>query len=232
MIMIEKGNLRAVEVAQKLRQTSFYKMPASTKYHNNFEGGLLEHSTNVWYNLEKLTADLGLEWQDPSSPFIIAMLHDACKIDAYFLNRDYGVWERNPGHPAGHGDLSIKVISQLGIDLTEEEMVCIRWHMGAFDDKEHWSDFTDAMHLYPNVFWTHVADMMATHIDEIKSVDTLVKAEPKVESTPTFTCEICGELQYGYGNNPQPVVDHGLCCDKCNYEKVIPARMGVKFSEE
>ena len=221
--MIGNGSLRAVEVAQKLRQTSFYKMPASTQYHNNFEGGLLEHSTNVWHNLEKLTADLELDWQDPSSPFIIAMLHDACKIDAYFFNRDYGVWERNPDHPAGHGDLSLAIISQLGIDLTDEERACIRWHMGAFDEREHWSDFTDAIHLYPNVLWTHVADMMAAHIDEIK-VDT----KPEVKSTPTFTCVLCGELQHGYGNNPQPVADHGLCCDKCNVRKVIPARLGVQ----
>lgn len=221
------GNLRAVEVSKKLRQTSFYRMPASTKYHNNFEGGLFDHCTGVWANLEKLTSSLGLQWQDPSSPFIIAMLHDACKIDAYLYNPDYKCWERNENHPAGHGDLSLAVISQLGIELTEEEMACIRWHMGAFDDKEHWNDFTEAIHLYPNVFWTHVADMMSAHIDEVK-----VAPAPKVEGTPAFSCVICGELQYGYGNNPQPVVDHGLCCDKCNYEKVIPARMGVKFSEE
>ena len=161
-------NERMAVVAAKLRQTSFYKMPASSHYHSNFEGGLLDHSTRVWLNLERLTSALGLEWGDPSSPFIIAMLHDACKIDAYYYNRDYGCWERNEKHRTGHGDLSLIVAEEIGIELTEEEKACIRWHMGAFDREECWPQFIEAIHQYPNVLWTHVADMMASHIDEVE----------------------------------------------------------------
>lgn len=161
-------NERMAEVAAKLRETSFYQMPASTRWHNNFAGGLHDHCTGVWLNLEKLTNNMGLEWQDPSSPFIIAMLHDACKIGAYYYNPDYGVWEHVENHPEGHGDLSLKIAEELGIELTDEEKACIRWHMGAFDEKENWTQFTDAIHKYPNVFWTHVADMMSAHIDEIR----------------------------------------------------------------
>ena len=40
------------------------------------------------------------------------------------------------------------------------------------------------------------------------------------------TCCICGETFEGYGNNAAPVKD-GTCCDKCNLEKVIPARMDL-----
>lgn len=160
-------NERMASVAAKLMTTSFYEMPASTRWHSNFRGGLFDHSAKMWFNLEKLTTQMGLTWQDPSSPFIIAMLHDACKIDAYYLNREYGAWERNENHPTGHGDLSLIVAEQLGIELTEEEKLCIRWHMGAFDGQEYWGEFTNAIHQYPNVFWTHVADMMAAHIDEV-----------------------------------------------------------------
>jgi len=40
-------------------------------------------------------------------------------------------------------------------------------------------------------------------------------------------CCICkGHLNNPYGNNPQPVRKRGKCCDKCNYDKVLPARMG------
>ena len=39
------------------------------------------------------------------------------------------------------------------------------------------------------------------------------------------TCCICGKTFYGYGNNPNPVKDDGICCDDCNYNHVIPARM-------
>lgn len=160
-----KTTERMAQVASKLGETSYYQMPASTTHHQNYAGGLLDHCTSVWLHLEKLTKALDLKWDDPSSPFIIAMLHDACKIGAYFYNHDYGCWEHTENHPQGHAELSLKVIEELGIELTDEEKACIRWHMGAFDDRENWNNFTDAIHKYPNVFWTHVADMMSAHLD-------------------------------------------------------------------
>ena len=36
---------------------------------------------------------------------------------------------------------------------------------------------------------------------------------------------LCGEEFDGYGNNPAPVKESGECCDRCNAEKVIPARL-------
>lgn len=38
-------------------------------------------------------------------------------------------------------------------------------------------------------------------------------------------CCLCGKVFNGYGNDPWPVKDSGRCCDKCNTEKVIPARL-------
>lgn len=38
-------------------------------------------------------------------------------------------------------------------------------------------------------------------------------------------CFICGKEYVGYGNNAHPVME-GRCCDRCNYEKVIPMRIG------
>lgn len=39
------------------------------------------------------------------------------------------------------------------------------------------------------------------------------------------TCVLCGCEFEGYGNDPSPVVDHGVCCDDCNMSIVVPARM-------
>ena len=50
------------------------------------------------------------------------------------------------------------------LQLTEEEVMCIRYHMGAFTEKEEWNDYTRAIHKYKNVLWTHHADMIASHI--------------------------------------------------------------------
>lgn len=39
-------------------------------------------------------------------------------------------------------------------------------------------------------------------------------------------CCICGKPFDGFGNNPAPVKNSGRCCDKCNNQTVLPARMG------
>ena len=39
------------------------------------------------------------------------------------------------------------------------------------------------------------------------------------------TCCLCGGEFEGYGNDPAPLKESGECCDRCNAEKVIPARL-------
>lgn len=42
-------------------------------------------------------------------------------------------------------------------------------------------------------------------------------------------CVICkGLCDNEYGNNPYPVKKSGVCCDKCNSNVVMPARMGME----
>ena len=150
-----------------LHTTTFFDDPASTKYHGSYKGGLCEHSHHVRQNLLLLTEKLGLEWGDPESPDIIGMAHDTCKIGAYLPDGNGGyMW--NFKHPKGHGDLSI-VVARKWIELIEEE-VCILWHMGAFDSRANWPLYCEAIQRFPNVLYTHTADMMATHIDEKKVV--------------------------------------------------------------
>jgi len=41
-----------------------------------------------------------------------------------------------------------------------------------------------------------------------------------------FFCVICQLLiEEQYTNNPSPIYQTGSCCDDCNYEVVIPARL-------
>jgi hypothetical protein len=44
-------------------------------------------------------------------------------------------------------------------------------------------------------------------------------------------CCLCGDTIDGYGNNPAPLCKNETdrCCDHCNYEKVIPARINQIF---
>ena len=163
------------DMMEYLMAYGFFTAPASTKYHGNHEGGLLEHSYMVTKFLLTLTRDNHLIWHKARSPFIVGMFHDLCKIDQYrhpasdlvvdgMSLPDPSKWEYNPDTLLkGHGDKSVMLLSQF-YTLTEEEIMCIRYHMGAFTDKSEWNDYTRAVRQYPNVLWTHQADMLASHV--------------------------------------------------------------------
>lgn len=149
------------------KQMGFFTAPASTKYHGNYEGGLFDHSLEVTKNLLHLTKHLHLAWSSPKSPYIVGMAHDLCKCDNYVRNDD-GTYSYNPYTTIpGHGEKSLVLLKANEIGLTEEEKSCIRWHMGAFDDKENWNLYGEAIEQFPNVLWTHTADMMASRIKGI-----------------------------------------------------------------
>lgn len=149
-----------------LSDHGFFDAPASTKYHGAYEGGLFDHSMNVTRALVQLTRDNNLVWRRKESPWIIGFFHDLCKTDQYRKTQE-GTWEyRKDTLLKGHGDKSVMMLSEL-TKLTEEEIVCIRYHMGAFCEKEEWGDYTAAIHKWPNVLWTHMADMLAAHVTEV-----------------------------------------------------------------
>lgn len=148
--------------------SDFTTAPASTKYHGSYTRGLLEHSVHVMYALCKMTEDNNLSWSRPESPIIVGLFHDICKVDMYIEHDSLSYEYNNETLFKGHGDKSVMMLASL-IQLTEEEVACIRYHMGAFTDKEEWNDYTRAIHKYPNVLWTHHADMIATHIIEVEN---------------------------------------------------------------
>lgn len=53
----------------------------------------------------------------------------------------------------------------------------------------------------------------------------LIKEKNMSEQNLKYTCCFCGRPFYGYGNNAEPVIKNGICCDECNLKKVIPARI-------
>ena len=80
-----------------IRKSDFYTAPASTRFHNCHEGGLLEHSLNVYdclYNKVKNTDVFKKALSDSAKEFwdtdefektivIVALLHDLCKMFMY-----------------------------------------------------------------------------------------------------------------------------------------------------
>lgn len=147
----------------------YFICPASTRFHGNYEGGLFAHSYEVAKELCRYTQALGLDWERPESPVIVGLLHDICKCEQYAMKKGKdGVisWEYDKeALMPDHGALSVIIAQQMGVALTDEEIACIRWHMGAFEkDPKLWGYYGNAVENYPNVLYTHTADMAASRI--------------------------------------------------------------------
>ena len=146
-----------------LEGIGFYSCPAAKAHHGNYDGGLYNHSMKVADELQNLTNKLGLTWVYPESPWVVGLLHDICKCDDYkydFEKSDNIEW--NPHH-SGHGAKSIIMLAG-HFPLSEEEKYCILYHMGAFTDEKEWKFYSQAVRTYPNVLYTHTADMIASQI--------------------------------------------------------------------
>lgn len=149
----------------ELEHIGFFMAPASVRFHGSYEGGLFDHSRVTMNILVDLTEQLGLKWERPESPFIIGLFHDLCKVDAYRCDSSLHEIVHNPNqYIDGHGEKSV-IMLQKYLKLTDEEIACIRWHMGAFEkDTKKWEYYGRAIEKYPNVLYTHTADMIASSI--------------------------------------------------------------------
>ena len=161
----------AKELFNYLKGTDFFTAPASTQYHSSSPGGLLTHSVNVCERLGKLATGYSAE-----TIAIVSLLHDLCKANYYkidFRNQKQpdGTWARVPYYaiedqiPIGnHGDKSVFLIQKY-MQLTNEEIAAIRYHMSAFQEGDI-KGFGNACNKYPLVVWLHIADLQATYFDE------------------------------------------------------------------
>ena len=149
----------------QIDKLGFFDAPASAKYHGAYEGGLFDHSFAVAKYLVELTEKLGLTWGDNRSPYIVGMFHDLCKCEFYEPKPDeVGYNFKRELVIPGHGERSVIMLQSL-IRLTDEELACIRWHMGAYEtDTRLWNCYGLAVKLYPNVLWTHTADMYVSKV--------------------------------------------------------------------
>lgn len=165
----------AADLLQWMCAQGFFEATASTKHHGAEPGGLAQHSINVYRRIFALAGQEERKNRKAAAGYtvetlaIVALLHDLCKIDAYKeapegSNRRYDI-TRN--FPAGHGEKSVILIMRF-MQLTDEEVLAIRWHMGQYDfyAKGGGYDLDNAFHQCKLAVMLHLADMMATHFDE------------------------------------------------------------------
>ena len=161
-------------------KSDFFTAPASARYHSAYEGGLCEHSVNVYHCLVDYLARprvqelYGLEYSDESIA-IVALLHDLCKIGCYKqgtrnVKDANGKWQTVPTYtfddplPYGHGEKSVYIANGF-IRLNREEAMAIRWHMG-FSGTEDPRTVGSALQKYPLAFALATADMEASYFLE------------------------------------------------------------------
>lgn len=156
-----------------LDNTDLKIAPASTKYHDSFEGGLVYHSLIVYKELCKMTEYIEKYSIPKESLIITALLHDLCKVNYYVpdvrnvKNRETGQWYQEPYYtvndvfPIGHAEKSIIILQQF-IRLSKTEIAMIRNHMAFTRDE------TDEVSLlfdkFPEAVLLANADMIATYM--------------------------------------------------------------------
>jgi hypothetical protein len=158
-------------------QSDFFVAPASTRYHGAYEGGLCEHSLNVYHCLcdyltrERTKKVYGMNYSSESVA-LTALLHDVCKLNFYKKERrnrknEYGQWEEYDYYgvddklPYGHGEKSVYIVSGF-MKLSRPEAFAIRYHMG-FSGTEDKNSIGAAFEMYPLALALSVADMEASY---------------------------------------------------------------------
>ena len=161
-------------------KSDFFTAPASARYHSAYEGGLCEHSVNVYHCLvdylsrPRVQELYGLEYS-PETVAIVSLLHDLCKIGCYKqgtrnVKDATGKWQTVPTYnfddplPYGHGEKSVYIANGF-IRLTREEAMAIRWHMG-FSGTEDTRMVGQALTKFPLAFALSTADMEASYFLE------------------------------------------------------------------
>lgn len=179
-IIQEKIHRDGIEnLVDYLKKSDFFTAPASTRFHLSEEGGLLEHSLNVYERLNKLVlAEYGnYDTISEETIAICGLFHDLCKIDCYTVSmrnvKENGQWVQKPYYtvdeklPYGHGEKSVYIINGF-LRLSREEAMAINWHMGGFDARATGGAFvlSEAFKKYPLALLLHLSDIMATYLDE------------------------------------------------------------------
>lgn len=177
-------------------ENGFYTMPCSGGNHLAKEGGLAEHSLNVFYLMHSIRNEwiLGNNFEMTTDSIVICgLLHDLGKCGdygkpGYIPNMLKGrATKANPTpepyqspnkpfkvngrlFPVDHEIRSVKIASKF-IDLTEEEELAILWHNGLYGNFRYQIQGKET----PLYLLLHFADMWASRVIEKE------KEEPEIE---------------------------------------------------
>lgn len=167
----------------------FYEAPCSTKYHLHVEGGLAQHSLNVYHTLKELCESFAIGTEITEESIIIcSLLHDLGKMGDFgkslyvpnyvrskTKNKETGEYDMviseaqpyqiNQELMAEEHEIKSVLIAERFITLTEEEESAILHHNGLFGKL----DSSYGTQLYAKTklaFLLHTADMYVSRFVE------------------------------------------------------------------
>lgn len=176
-----------------LEHTDFKIAPASSKYHMSVEGGLVQHSLNVFMRMIQL---IQTEYGDfEHCPYtketiaLVSLLHDIAKVNFYKIifknvkNDETGVWEKVQSYGqrdederfnfSSHEENCLYMLSKF-FKLSYEEELAVRFHMGHTE----YTNIYDAYGAYkrsPLALMLHIADIQATYLDESENAQKMAE---------------------------------------------------------
>lgn len=208
MINVQENKEKFVALARKyvkrdglerllayLDKSDFYTAPASTKYHLCVDGGLCQHSLNVFERMVQLCTLYFKKEPSDETVFngatidedgafnmeniaIAALFHDICKaycykkdfknvkVDGKWEQQEYWKWEEV--FPYGHGTKSVFILQQF-MRLTIDEALAIRFHMAGREDPltdNVERQFAQVYEKNKFAYLLHAADDFAAWLDE------------------------------------------------------------------
>ena len=187
-IQIEGADVKGL--LQYLTQGDFFNAPASTLYHNNYEGGLCEHSLHVYDTLVDLANRYHPEL-DPNSLLITGLLHDISKTnyyEKYYANKKlyspsgskqdnigkfdwiseeaYKVKDVNNRFLGGTHGFNSMILAGRYFPLSYSESLALLHHHAGMGEESPLKELSAILEKYPLVTLLHTADFISTYILE------------------------------------------------------------------
>lgn len=144
-----------------MEKSDFFIAPASAKYHLAEQGGLAQHSLNVYQTFRDLCDKYKIQLPQ-TTIIIVGLLHDICKVHNYIYNPITKKFRRRLISSKDHGSKSVRMITKY-IELDAKEEALIRWHMARYT----WDGNFKAMEYdlkkeHPEVYMLYFADHIST----------------------------------------------------------------------
>lgn len=140
-LLLSTNRKGMAELIVFMDERGFFTSAASTKFHGNYKGGLLDHSINIYNTYVKLCKEYELD-VPRDSKIIVAFLHDLCKAGLYTGESAPFAYNNFVGQN-GHGVYSVERVIRF-IELTDLERDMIKFHMGIYTKDSPLAEVIDA----------------------------------------------------------------------------------------